>query len=365
MKIIVADDLPASALELLRSEGWDVDARSGRPAPELAADLADADALVVRSATKVTADLIAAAPTLRAIARAGTGVDNVDVEAASARGIVVMNAPGRQQHQRRGTGDGAAAGTCPKDSRRRRVDEAGQVGQEEFSRRRSARQDARPRRPRPHRPGSGAARARVRDDASSRTTRSSARRSRATSASSSCRSTSCAQRADFLSLHMPSTPQTRHIFNAERLAPVQEGPSHHQHRARRPDRRDALWPTRFETGHIGGAALDVFEQEPTTDHRCRSCRRSSPRRTSRPPRARDRNWWASRPRSALRDFLKTRHHSQRRQFSVAGAGRVPAAAAVCRRSPASSGAARADGRRAHRRLSASATTASWRGRRTR
>src|SRR4029453_7039796 len=94
MKIIVADDLPTSALDLLRTEGWTVDARSGRAPAELASDLADADALVVRSATKVTADFIAAAPKLRAIARAGTGVDNVDVTAASARGIVVMNAPG-------------------------------------------------------------------------------------------------------------------------------------------------------------------------------------------------------------------------------------------------------------------------------
>ncbi len=94
MKIVVADDLPASALDLLRAEGWDVDARTGRTPDQLAADLADADAIVVRSATKVTAALIAAAPQLRVIARAGTGVDNVDVAAASARGIVVMNAPG-------------------------------------------------------------------------------------------------------------------------------------------------------------------------------------------------------------------------------------------------------------------------------
>ncbi len=94
MKIIVSDDLPASALDILRAEGWDVDARVGRAPTELAADLSTADALVVRSATKVTRDLIAAAPQLRAIARAGTGVDNVDVAAASARGIVVMNAPG-------------------------------------------------------------------------------------------------------------------------------------------------------------------------------------------------------------------------------------------------------------------------------
>src|SRR5690348_4415212 len=95
LKVVVADDLPASALELLRAEsGWHVDARSGRTPAELAKDLADADALLVRSATKVTADLLKSAPRLRIIGRAGTGVDNIDVPAASARGVLVVNAPG-------------------------------------------------------------------------------------------------------------------------------------------------------------------------------------------------------------------------------------------------------------------------------
>src|SRR5881396_4206400 len=95
MKIVVADDLPASSIELLRAEaGWIVDARSGRTPDTLASDLADADALLVRSATKVDAALLAAAPRLRIVARAGTGVDNVDVSAASGRGILVVNAPG-------------------------------------------------------------------------------------------------------------------------------------------------------------------------------------------------------------------------------------------------------------------------------
>src|SRR5882762_10541404 len=95
MKIVVADDLPPTALEVLRAEaGWMVDARPGRGAADLAADLADADALLVRSATKVDVRLLAAAPNLRIVARAGTGVDNVDVDAASARGILVVNAPG-------------------------------------------------------------------------------------------------------------------------------------------------------------------------------------------------------------------------------------------------------------------------------
>ena len=94
MKILIADPLPASAADLLRTEGWTVDARSGRPLAELKADISDADGLIVRSATRVDADLIAAAPALRVIARAGTGVDNVDLDAASQRGILVVNAPG-------------------------------------------------------------------------------------------------------------------------------------------------------------------------------------------------------------------------------------------------------------------------------
>src|SRR5688572_24539389 len=94
MNIVIADGLPASAIELLQQPDWNIDNRQGRPAAELTADLKNADALVVRSATKVTREMIDAAPKLRVIARAGTGVDNVDVPAATARGIVVMNAPG-------------------------------------------------------------------------------------------------------------------------------------------------------------------------------------------------------------------------------------------------------------------------------
>ena len=61
MKILVADDLPASALDLLHKEGWDIDARTGRTPEQLAHDLKDADAIMVRSATRVTSSLIDAA----------------------------------------------------------------------------------------------------------------------------------------------------------------------------------------------------------------------------------------------------------------------------------------------------------------
>ena len=62
MKIIISDPLPSSAAELLKNEGWTVDARTGRSAEELTKDIKDAVALIVRSATKVTAQLIASAP---------------------------------------------------------------------------------------------------------------------------------------------------------------------------------------------------------------------------------------------------------------------------------------------------------------
>ena len=94
MKIVVADDMPAAALEPLAGQGWTITNTAGRPREELLAALAGADALIVRSATKVTAELLDAAPRLRIVARAGTGVDTIDVPAATARGVLVVNAPG-------------------------------------------------------------------------------------------------------------------------------------------------------------------------------------------------------------------------------------------------------------------------------
>ena len=94
MKIVIADPLPASVADLLRRAGWTVDDRAERADGALAAAVADADGLVVRSATRVDAALIAAAPRLRVVARAGAGVDNVDLEAASRRGVLVLNTPG-------------------------------------------------------------------------------------------------------------------------------------------------------------------------------------------------------------------------------------------------------------------------------
>ncbi len=93
IKILVADDVSESGLGPLVASQFAVEKRTGLKGDELSAAVRDAEGLIVRSETKVTAELMDAAPQLRVIGRAGVGVDNIDVPAATARGIVVMNAP--------------------------------------------------------------------------------------------------------------------------------------------------------------------------------------------------------------------------------------------------------------------------------
>ena len=92
-RVLISDQMDPKAAEVFRANGVDVDERPGLTKDELKAIIGDYDGLAVRSATKVTADLIEAAASLKVVGRAGIGVDNVDIPAATARGIVVMNTP--------------------------------------------------------------------------------------------------------------------------------------------------------------------------------------------------------------------------------------------------------------------------------
>ena len=92
MKVIVADKISDRGIQLLRDQpNWQIVLTNK---DTLLAELPTADALIVRSATKVTADLLDKAPHLRAVGRAGVGVDNIDLEAATKRGVLVMSTPG-------------------------------------------------------------------------------------------------------------------------------------------------------------------------------------------------------------------------------------------------------------------------------
>ena len=91
-KVLVADPIAPEGIEILKTVA-DVDVKTGLSKDELAAIIGEYDALAVRSETKVTAEIIAAATKLKIIGRAGVGVDNIDVEAATNRGILVVNSP--------------------------------------------------------------------------------------------------------------------------------------------------------------------------------------------------------------------------------------------------------------------------------
>ncbi len=94
-RVLVADEITPQGLEILATaEGLEVDDRAGITADELREIVGGYEALIVRSRTKVTGEVIEAGERLKVLGRAGVGVDNIDVEAATRRGIVVLNAPG-------------------------------------------------------------------------------------------------------------------------------------------------------------------------------------------------------------------------------------------------------------------------------
>jgi D-3-phosphoglycerate dehydrogenase len=263
MHIVVADELAPSALQLLRAEGWSVDATTGRPPAQLGPALADADALIVRSATTVDAALIAAAPRLRAIARAGAGVDNIDVDAAAARGIVVMNAPGASTtsvaeltlalmlalaRQIPAADRSMKAGRWDKKALTG-SELAGQtVGVIGFGR--------------IGRVVAGLARALgmvvlAHDPAV-------ASAAGATLGVTFVGLDDLCGRADYITLHLPSTRDTRRLFDAERIARCRPGV-----RLVNTSRGDLVDETALlaalDSGQVGGAALDVFVTEPPID----------------------------------------------------------------------------------------------------
>ncbi|MGK2966685.1 MAG: NAD(P)-dependent oxidoreductase, partial [Tepidiformaceae bacterium] len=91
-RILVADPIAPEGVEMLRAVG-EVDVKTGMPVDELLACIGQYHALVVRSETKVTRAVLEAAKRMMVIGRAGVGVDNIDLEAATERGVIVVNAP--------------------------------------------------------------------------------------------------------------------------------------------------------------------------------------------------------------------------------------------------------------------------------
>ena len=269
MKLVVADPLPVSAIELLRNvPGWIVDARAQRPAEQLTSDVADADAIIVRSATTVDRALIEAAPNLRVIARAGTGVDNVDVDAATARGIVVMNAPGANSISvaeltlalmlTLSRGIAAADAAMKKgvwDKKRLTGVELrgktlgivglGRIGQEVAARARPFGMQL------------------VAHDPFISEHVAEGLGITLMSLDELCAA------SDYITLHIPVTTETKHLFNKERLAICKAG-VRIVNTARGELIDEAALADAIESGSVAGAAIDVFQKEPPTDWRLAS-----------------------------------------------------------------------------------------------
>jgi D-3-phosphoglycerate dehydrogenase / 2-oxoglutarate reductase len=261
MNIVVADQLPSSAIELLRNvSGWNIDASPQRTSEQLASDLADADALIVRSATTVDRALIDAAPRLRVIARAGTGVDNVDVEAATERGILVMNAPGANSVSvaelamalmltlSRGIAAADAAMKKGVWDKKRLVGAElrgktlgivglGRIGQEVGARARSFGMNL------------------VAHDPFISEQIATSLGITLLTIDDLC-STS-----DYITLHVPSTAETRHLISKERLTHCKQGVRIINTARGELVDEDALADA-IESGAVAGAGLDVFQNEP-------------------------------------------------------------------------------------------------------
>src|SRR6185369_12550458 len=93
-RVYIPDGLDQGGIAMLQNAGIEIDNRSGLKGDELKAAIQAADGVIVRSATKITAELLESPGKLRAIVRAGVGVDTIDVAAATRKGILVMNTPG-------------------------------------------------------------------------------------------------------------------------------------------------------------------------------------------------------------------------------------------------------------------------------
>ena len=260
IKIFVADDVSESGLEPLRTGAFSVEKRTGLKGAELAAAIKDCEGLIVRSETKVTSDLLENATNLRVIGRAGVGVDNIDVPAATIRGVVVMNAP-----------DGNTITTAEHTialliSLARSVPQAnGSLKEGRWERKRFIGVEL-------HGKTLGII-------GLGRIGRVVASRARAMGMSIVAYDPFIAPeqardmeielapledvyaRADFLTVHTPLTTETRGLINREVMAKMKKGARIINCARGGLVDEQALFEA-IESGHIAGAALDVFTQEP-------------------------------------------------------------------------------------------------------
>ena len=266
-KVLISDELSDAAVQIFRDRGVEVDfqPKLGKDPARLAAIIGGYDGLAIRSATKVTAELIAGAGSLRVIGRAGIGVDNVDIPAASAKGVVVMNTPFGNSIT---TAEHAVAMMLACARQIPAADASTRAGKWEKSRFMGVEITGKTL----GLVGCGnigsvvAARAiGLRMKVIAYDPFLSAERAMTLGVERIEDLDELLARADFVTLHLPKTEKTANLLSAERIARMKPG-ARLVNCARGGLVDEAAVAEALRSGHLAGAAFDVFSEEPATDN---------------------------------------------------------------------------------------------------
>src|SRR5436309_1815678 len=263
-KVLISDAMDPKAAEIFRANGVEVDEKPGLSKDELKAIIGDYDGLAIRSATRVNADLLEAAARLKVIGRAGIGVDNVDIPAATARGVVVMNTPFGNSIT---TAEHAIALMFALARDLPEADKSTQAGKWEKNRFMGVELTNKTL----GLIGAGNIGSIVADRAHGLKMKAVAydpflSHERAIELGvDKVELDDLLARADFITLHTPLTDQTRGILSREALAKTKEG-VRIVNCARGGLIDEVALKEALDSGHVAGAALDVFAQEPAKDN---------------------------------------------------------------------------------------------------
>ncbi len=263
-KVLISDKMSPKAAEIFRNRGIDVDEKPGLSKEELASIIADYDGLAIRSSTKVTAALLEQATRLKVIGRAGIGVDNVEVPAATAHGVVVMNTPFGNSIT---TAEHAIALMMALARQIAEADASTQAGKWEKNRFMGVELTSKVL----GLIGGGNIGSIVADRALGLKMKVIAYDPFLTPERAQDLGVEkvtideLLARADFITLHTPLTDSTRNILSAENLAKTRKG-VRIINCARGGLIDEAALKAGLDSGHIAGAALDVFAEEPAKDN---------------------------------------------------------------------------------------------------
>jgi D-3-phosphoglycerate dehydrogenase len=259
-KVLISDKMDPKAAEIFRARGVEVDEITGKTPDELKAIIGQYDGLAIRSSTKVTKDILAHATNLKVVGRAGIGVDNVDIPAASAQGVVVMNTPFGNSIT---TAEHAVALMFALARQLPEADASTQQGKWEKNRFMGVELTSKTL----GLIGAGNIGSIVADRALGLKMKVVAFDPFLTPERAielgieKVALDDLLARADFITLHTPLTDQTRNILSRENLAKTKKG-VRIINCARGGLIDEAALKDGLDSGHIGGAALDVFVEEP-------------------------------------------------------------------------------------------------------